>query len=406
LEDRQAAGGSIDFFLEGSIAVIADRLRVHAEIIDGEEELIVWSDNYETARTNYLAVQRDLSALIAEAISRELGIDAILPRSPAVNLDAYTAYLNGIFLSRLRGEEPLRASIEAFASALTMAPDFENARVALARAQALLPFYSQEEQMPAFAEVVRLLDALTQDSHAEAISIRGFIAYRQWRWQEAEAYFLDSLALDPNLANTHVWYSQFLAVVGRLEESLQHARMAYELDSVSPVVNDRLATAHLWNNQNDEAERLFSAGANLGFSSWQNPSYLVLLLRRQDYDALRLGLRALHPDTDLGPLPDNLEYLFVPEARTQLVDMLDTLIEQQQLSPRLEFGVWIILQQWDRVLATIEKYRDTDKKYLDFEFLFAQESESLRNDPLFEQITVTIGMQGYWQQSEGQPDFR
>lgn len=394
--------GDIDVYLEGNLGLNGDRVRVHAEIIDADEGVIRWSDNYETLQTDYLTLQRELSERVFRALNRELGIEVQPPRRSDINLTAYTHYLNGVFLAKLRGEEPLRAAIDAFRNALVQEPGFDNARVALAHVQALLPFYSSQGEDAAFDQALGQLDALDEVGNAEAEAIRGFIAFRQWRWLEAEQHFLDSLTIDPNFATTHVWYSQFLSSVGRLEESLQHARIAYELDSVSAVVNDRLATAHLWNNQDQEAGRLFSAGANLGFNNLQNPSYLIWLLRTGNYEAIRLSLRGLNPLGDLEPLLAGLQALEDSAIRQQLVAGVDALIEERLLLPRLEFGLWIVLEQWSRVMDTIEKYRQ-QKKYLDVEFLFARESERLRGDPMFQQLTATLGLDVYWQAGQG-PD--
>lgn len=377
---------------------------MHLEIIDGKEDIIQWSDNYVTVRSNYQEIQRELSELVISALNRVIGIETELPQREEVDLVAYTDYLNGIFFSKLRGEQPLRASIEAFNSALARQPEFQNARVALAHVLALLPFYSEQDEIRAFAEATRQLDALNGAAFAEAEAIRGFIAFRQWYWLQAEAHFIESLQANPNLANTHLWYSQFLSTVGRLEESLQQARMAYELDAVSPVVNDRLATAYLWLDQDEEALRRFATGASLGFDSFQNPGFLILLWRDRDYEQIRAGLRALHPGADLDPLLDNLEYLDVPDARTELVSMVDRLVLQQQLIPRLEFGVWIVLEQWERAVATIEKYSET-KKNLDIEFLFAREAAGLREDPLFAEVTGRLGLENYWRNAVPS-DFR
>ncbi len=46
---------------------------------------------------------------------------------------------------------------------------------------------------------------------------------------------------------------------------MRAAAEAYKLDSVSPVVNDRLATAYLWVNENEKADALYQLGASFGF---------------------------------------------------------------------------------------------------------------------------------------------
>ena len=371
--------GAIDYILTGNVAVIENRVRAYAEISDAVDGIVVWSDNFETDAEDYVSLQQEFSRLIFRGINRELGLELESPRREDIDIEAYATYLNGIFLSKLRGEGPLRASISAFQSALAIEPDFDNARVALANAQVLLPYYSAETEDSAFAAATSQLELVSTESNAEAEAILGFIAFRQWRWIEAQRLFENSLTLNPDIANTHVWYSQFLSTVGSKREALEHARIAFDLDPVSPVVNGRLANALLWLDQDEDARQLFAAAEDLGFDILQNRSTMVMLLRNDDYDAVGQGLRALNPDAEIDPLLANLENLENPETKEQLVAEVDKLIATAQLAPNLEFGVWIILEQWDRVVATIEKHL-MEKKYLDIEVIYSREAESFRAD--------------------------
>jgi tetratricopeptide (TPR) repeat protein len=85
-----------------------------------------------------------------------------------------------------------------------------------------------------------------------------------WDWTEAEVQFKQAIALNPNYAMTHNWYSQYLAFMGRSEEALAEARRAQEIDPLSP-----------WNNS--------------GF---------ILFLARQYDQAIQASEKALELDPD------------------------------------------------------------------------------------------------------------
>jgi len=57
--------------------------------------------------------------------------------------------------------------------------------------------------------------------------------YYDWDWAGAEKEFLRSLELNPNLPEAHLGYADYLASVGRFDESIQHARFAFALDPLS-----------------------------------------------------------------------------------------------------------------------------------------------------------------------------
>jgi DNA-binding winged helix-turn-helix (wHTH) protein/TolB-like protein len=394
----------VDFYIEGNVGVVGNRVQVYAELTSANDGLIIWSDTFESTDTNYLGIQQSLSSAIIATMNRELGVEIESPAEADVALAAYTSYLNGVFLSKLRGEEPLRASIDAFANALTVEPTYDDARVSLAHAEALLPYYSEQNEIAAFEIVDQHLSQLGDSQSAEAIAIRGFMAFRQWRWLEAEQLFQQSMRINPDIANTHVWYSQFMSAVGQIDAALAHAITAYELDSVSPVVNDRLATAYLWADRDEESRSQYSEGENLGFTRYINPSFLILLLRSNDFDSIRPLLRALHPEADLEPLIENIHLLNDPATRPRVVEATRQSVQSGNLIPRIEFGFWVVLEQWDQVAATIEKYRN-NKKFIDVEFLFAREAQAFRLDPSFDEVTALLGLNEFWQVSQG-PDFQ
>jgi tetratricopeptide (TPR) repeat protein len=245
------------------------------------------------------------------------------------------------------------------------------------------------------------LGTLQQPESAEADAIRGFIAFRQWRWLEAERYFQKSIDSQANIANTHVWYSQFFSAVGKPEEALAEAQLAYELDPVSPVVNDRLAVTRLWLNQDEEAERLFVAGASLGFLNSINPGYLILLVRNRDIPGLQETLRDLHADGELDPVIERISAMFDITGREEFVEFSERLIQAGALQPRLEFGWWVILEEWERAYTTLVNYAG-EKKNIDVEFLYARESEGFRSSPFFDDVTRILNLDSYWQ-VEGVP---
>ncbi|MBD3646638.1 MAG: hypothetical protein HUJ31_04095, partial [Pseudomonadales bacterium] len=247
------------------------------------------------------------------------------------------------------------------------------------------------------------LAGLDAGHRAEVAAIDAFIAFRQWRWQEASRLFRQSIDQNPRLADTYVWYSQFQSAVGRNQDALKTAQLAYDLDSVSPVVNDRLATAWLWVDENELALARYGSGASLGFDSPVNPAWMNLLLRRGEFELVGNLLQEIH-GPGIEPLARNIHRLSEPGFRGEFRATAAELVDSGVLAPRFELPLWILLGEFDRVLSTVDKYRDR-KKFLDVEFLFSAESAPLRDAPEFDRITRILGLDHFWQAS-GPPDFR
>ncbi len=395
--------GAVDYFIEGTVTVFPGRLRVFTELTSGKEDMVVWSETYESQSGDYLDAQRAISTRITQALSRRLGSALTVTTRANVDLEAYTAYLNGIFLTKLRGEEPLLAGAAAFSRALEIQPDFDSARLGLAKTRVLLPYYSDLDEAQMFDSAEEELGKLRNPSAGEADAIRGFMAFRRWQWRLAERFFLSAIEKNPESPNTYVWYSQFLSAVGRNEQAVAVGRQAYDLDSVSPVVNDRLATAYLWMNQNARARERYEAGASFGFNNRINPGYLLLLLRSGEVERAREMLRLMHPDGDIERLLGALDSLGDAGREAELVGLASGVIERNALMPRLELGIWVLLAQWDRVAGTMAKYGH-QKKYIDVEFLFSAEAADLHRTEIFAELVSRVGLQDYWDAGYP-PDF-
>lgn len=96
------------------------------------------------------------------------------------------------------------------------------------------------------------LDSSLAEPHA---SLGFYDLYYAWDWAAADREFQTALALNPNYATAHEWYSLFLAAVGRLEEAQAHSQRAVDLDPLSvPIASTAGWIAH-YRGKQDEAER-------------------------------------------------------------------------------------------------------------------------------------------------------
>jgi tetratricopeptide (TPR) repeat protein len=59
-------------------------------------------------------------------------------------------------------------------------------------------------------------------------------------WAGAEKHFKKAIELSPGYAHAHIWYSNFLMAMGRIEESSVESQMATQLDPLDGEVNQYL----------------------------------------------------------------------------------------------------------------------------------------------------------------------
>jgi tetratricopeptide (TPR) repeat protein len=297
----------------------------------------------------------------------------------------------------------LRRSIRLFEQAIELDNGYGQAYVELAKAYALLPAYSYESQNEMFDRALATLAAGVEQDPTLYSSMQGvlaLIAYSRWDWIAAEVAFRRALEQTHNDSDLLVWYSQFLAAVGRPKASAEYAQLAKESDLLSPVVNQRLSVSSMWIDADSEAQRYSRLAEELGMGPDANPdSYIVLKLRQGDYAAIRpklIGLQIMFARSTawVDPL---LEALASPARRPQAIEALARAEEAYDILPKYLFGAWVYLQEDERALATALRLVN-DPPSLNVEFIFSREARSLRTHPRFGELIRAIGLNRYWDQ--------
>ena len=93
-------------------------------------------------------------------------------------------------------------------------------------------------------------------SLSEPLASLGFVKlYFEWDWAAAEAEFQRAVALDPNYAVSHEWYSVFLLIAGRQTEAIREIQLAHRLDPLSMSINSTLGFHYYYAAQYDDAAK-------------------------------------------------------------------------------------------------------------------------------------------------------
>ena len=134
------------------------------------------------------------------------------------------------------GRGPQDEGSSGFNAPWTSIPRFAAAYSGLADCYAALGYLSYISPAEAFPAARRhATKALELDpSLAEPHASLGFVKlYFEWDWSGAEAEFRRAIALDPNYAATHQWYSIYLLAAGRASEAFREIQLARQRDPLS-----------------------------------------------------------------------------------------------------------------------------------------------------------------------------
>jgi TolB-like protein/class 3 adenylate cyclase/Tfp pilus assembly protein PilF len=295
--------------LEGSVRQAGKRVRITAQLIDAASDAHLWAERYDRDLEDIFAIQTDVAERIVEALRVRLKPKerARLAGRPTDNLEAYQSYLKGRHFLNRRTATNLREAMEWFRKAIGADPSFAHAWAGLADAWALLPYYSVRAVPEAGAEARAAAEhALALDPGlGEVHAALGNVAWKEWRFDEAEADYRRALELAPGYAPAYLWYGNFMALRGREDEAFAAFRRALELDPVSLPVHMGFGAALQHHRRFDEAIAVYRKAIELdpGYVAVHNNLINPYLCLKRFEDALdemetasRLGHDAHPPD--------------------------------------------------------------------------------------------------------------
>jgi serine/threonine protein kinase len=250
---------NVNAILEGSVLRFGERLRLTCRLIDPRSEDLLWSETFDRDLRDILSLHDEVTHSIASGVHariRESSQSSVVP-SRSILPEAYDAYLRGRYFWNKRTEPNLKKAIECFEHALNLDPLYAPAYSGIADSYFYLGYsfgrMDPKDAMPrAKAAALR---ALELDAHsAEAHCSLGIVqAIYEWDWASAESSFKRALALNPNLATAHHFYSIVLSACCRNEESLAQVHAGLEADPLSLPINNVVGMMYFAARQYDSA---------------------------------------------------------------------------------------------------------------------------------------------------------
>jgi adenylate cyclase len=249
--------------LEGGVRKAGDKVRVHVQLIDAENDEHLWAERYDRELVDIFAVESDIAENIASALQAKLthAERRAITSRPTGNLEAHQLYLKGRHQWKnffAPGYERVR---EYFEQAVALDPSYAPAQTGLSgyyafgAANGILP---PDESWPRAEEGVRRSLAL-DDTLAESYNLlAGVELYYKRNWPAAEQAFRYGMELDPNLADIPHHYALCLALFGRNDEALAQMDRAVLLDPFFPGLNLHRGRLFFFLRDYDSAIKQFS----------------------------------------------------------------------------------------------------------------------------------------------------
>lgn len=238
--DPLAAGAElgVSAILVGKLNQINNYLILSVELTNMAGGSRLWGATFKRQVSELFNLPEE----IAKEVSRRLRIKVskveqdLIAKRHTDNSEAYTLYLKGRYFLNKRSEPGVNRSIKYFMKAIKQDCHYAPPYTGLADAYLAMSGYglvSPRRTMPkARSAILRALEIDNQLAEAY-VSLGTIKSQFEYEWTVAESAYRRAIELSPNSETAHRYYSILLVKLGRLEEAIAEARLAFNLDPLS-----------------------------------------------------------------------------------------------------------------------------------------------------------------------------
>lgn len=247
---------NVSNLLDGSIQRYGSTVRIEVRLIDANSESQIWAENYDREFEDILETQSAIAEQVALALKATLSPEEVAGLNLRVtdNAEAYDIYLKGVYEYQTYTTAGLLRALDYFTQAVALDSGFARAYSGMAACYTLKAsiFGTELDALEAMSLAKPLLDkALALDpALADAHVWNGFyLLYNDWDFHGAEEEYKKAvLAGHPDGLGL---YCDLLNFTGRHDEALNYAQKLNQIDPFYP--GSRLGHALYFAGQLEEA---------------------------------------------------------------------------------------------------------------------------------------------------------
>ena len=248
----------VRYVLDGSVRKSGERVRISAQLIDGETGNQLWTDRFDRDLEDIFAVQDEITQTVVGALQPELSRSEIerARRKPPESLDAWELYQRGVGLEFHFNKTDNAAAIELFSKAIELDPELAYPYAGLDECLIWDEFngYAERGLEDAFTLARKAVQIDPQD--ASAHKALGVVHFMNRDAPSAIAEVKIAIQLDPSAARTYAFLGYAQSHSGSAEDALESFRAALKLSPRDPALGwfyNGMALAFLFLQRHEES---------------------------------------------------------------------------------------------------------------------------------------------------------
>src|SRR5215472_3815613 len=402
--DPQGVGRELNVraVLTGRIMQSGESLRIGAELVDVATGSQLWGAQFDRKPGDIFSIQDEISIEISEKLRLKLTHDQKkrLRKRPTGDAEAYRLYLKGRHHWDRWTEDGFYKAIEYFQLAVEKDPTYALAYCGESDAYVLLGWNSYLPPKEAFPKAkMAAMRALRLDPDlGEAYTpLAAVLWLHEWQWNQAQAEFERSLALNPFYPTANHWFAEFVMTMGRPVEAIEKMKASQELDPLSLIISVAIGWANYMARRYDQAieqlRRTVELEPHYPVTYW----ILGLVLRKMGQlgQAIAEGEKGvkLSGGSPLvsAALAQTLATAGERGKAIQILDNLNNLAKQKYVSPYFFAGIHIGLGDHDRAMEYLEQSYSELSHWLIYLHIDPS-MDPLRSNARFQDLVGRIGL--------------
>jgi adenylate cyclase len=278
----------VRYVLEGSVQRDQNRVRVNAQLIDGETGAHLWADRFEEGITDLFKLQDQVVARLANSLGYELTKAEAQKSTHSTNPDVMDLMMRGwAALWQPPTKERAETARDYFERAMKLDPQSAEAMVgfAYARLRSISYGWTMAGDISAEMQLEDLLaKAIAIDpGYAFAYYVKSGLlnlasSYDPSRWPEVIEAAQTMVTLDPNAAYGYFALGSMEGPSGRCQQGIAHVKQAFALSPRDPLTarwHYGLATNEAWCGQLDAAIAEVKQSINAGYRTVSTYAFLA-----------------------------------------------------------------------------------------------------------------------------------
>lgn len=231
----------VNYVLEGSVRHDADRVRITAQLIQVQDQIHLWAENYDRQLPGFLDIHDEIAVAVAGQVKLKLmgHEEREITRNSSRDPQAHDCYLRGLYhLARYNLSDAQKA-VGYFESASERDPNFGLAHTALADSLMVFPISGDASSKEVFRRVkpaIALALYLDPNSAEAFTSDAAAKFWFDWDFKGVEASARRAISLNENYTLAYLWLAHVLSNTGRCTEALAIMQQAIILDPLSLIL--------------------------------------------------------------------------------------------------------------------------------------------------------------------------